>query len=113
ESQGVARPRDRRRLSGGRPEGVLAVAEGRAKFRRTLRVVYPLRDSRARIGLRTELDWSRDVFPDGPEDGGHTFTFTLESEKPFLYVKPVLRTGDDLRFAPGTNKLILMTEPDE
>ena len=59
-----------------------------AKFRRTLRVIYPLGDSGGRIVLRTERDWSRDVLPDAPEEGGHTFTFTLESERPFLYVKP-------------------------
>jgi predicted alpha/beta superfamily hydrolase len=89
------------------------VAGDGAKFRRTLRVIYPLGDSGGRIVLRTERDWSRDVLPDAPEEGGHTFTFTLESERPFLYVKPCLRVGEELRFAPGTNKLILMTEPDE
>lgn len=87
-------------------------AEG-PRFRRTLRVIYPLGDSGGHIVLRTENDWSRDVVPDDREGGGQTFTFTLESEKPFLYVKPCLRVGDDLRIAPGTNKLILMTEPDE
>jgi predicted alpha/beta superfamily hydrolase len=86
-------------------------AEG-VKFRRTLRVIYPLGRSGGRIVLRTERDWSRDVLPD-TEDGGETSTFTLESDRPFLYVKTCLRVGDELRIAPGTNKLILMTEPDE
>ncbi len=80
------------------------------KFRRTLRVVYPLR--RGRIALRTELDWDRDVEPDGPADEGHTFSFTLESEKPFLYVKPCLHVDGALHFPPGVNRLVLMTEPD-
>ena len=50
-------------------------------FRRTLRVVYPLTEGR--IALRTELDWNRDVEPDTPEDAGNTFTFTIQSSKPF------------------------------
>jgi predicted alpha/beta superfamily hydrolase len=79
-------------------------------FRRTLRVVYPV--SEGRIVLRTELDWNRDVEPDGPDDGGFSFTFTLESSKPFLYFKPVLRVGDAVYWTPGANRLVLMTEPD-
>ena len=79
-------------------------------FRRTLRVVYPLREGR--IVLRTELDWERDIEPDGPADEGHAFTFTVESEKPFLYVKPCLRLGEEVLFPPGVNKLMLMTEPE-
>lgn len=79
-------------------------------FRRTLRVVYPLRDGR--IVLRTSRDWERDIEPDAPTEGGHTFTFTVESDKPFLYVKPCLRVGDVMHLPPGMNKLLLMTEPD-
>jgi len=79
-------------------------------FRRTLRVIYPLAEGR--IVLRTEQDWTRDVEPDGPDDGGHTFTFTVESSKPFLYFKPVLRVGDEVVWTPGANRLVLMTEPD-
>ena len=82
----------------------------RTPFRRTLRVVYPLKEGR--IVLRTEQDWEKDIEADEPLDGGHTFTFTVESEKPFLYFKPVLRVGDDLYGTPGANRLVLMTEPD-
>lgn len=81
-----------------------------ARFRRTLRVVYPLRQGH--IVLRTERDWERDIEPDAPTEGGHTFMFTVESDKPFLYVKPCLRLGDAVHFPPGLNKLLLMTEPD-
>jgi predicted alpha/beta superfamily hydrolase len=84
-----------------------------ARFRRTLRVVYPLRPSEGRLVLRTERDWSSDVLPDPPDGGGDTFTFTLESDRPFLYFKPCLRLGEEVLFAPGTNKLVLLTEPDE
>ena len=82
----------------------------RPPFRRTLRVVYPLKEGR--IVLRTEQDWEKDIEADEPLDGGYTFTFTVESEKPFLYFKPVLRVGDDLYGTPGANRLVLMTEPD-
>ncbi len=82
----------------------------RTPFRRTLRVVYPLAEGR--IVLRTEQDWQKDIEADTPPDGGHTFTFTVESTKPFLYFKPVLRVGDDVFGTPGANRLVLMTEPD-
>lgn len=82
----------------------------RAPFRRALRVVYPVAEGR--IVLRTEQDWNRDIEPDAPADGGHTTTFTVESEKPFLYFKPVLRASDGLFWTPGVNRLVLMTEPD-
>ena len=81
-----------------------------ASFRRTLRVVYPLKEGR--IVLRTEADWETDIEADEAPDSGDTFTFTVESEKPFLYFKPVLRVGDDLFWTPGANRLVLMTEPD-
>ena len=42
----------------------------RTVFRRTLRVVYPIR--KGRITLRTEQDWNHDIEPDSPPDGGHS-----------------------------------------
>ena len=62
-------------------------------------MVYPLREGR--IVLRTESDWSRDILPDEAPDGGHSFTFSVESTKPFLYVKPCLRVGDSVRSLPA------------
>ena len=81
-----------------------------APFRRTLRVAYPLEEGR--IALRTEADWEKDIEPDGTDEAGQTFTFTVESEKPFLYFKPVLHLGKELFWTPGANRLVLMTEPD-
>lgn len=80
------------------------------KFRRTVRVVYP--SGPWQIALRTEVDWDRDILPDAAEEGGHTSTFTVESERPFLYFKPVLRTEGELHMPRGANRLVLMTEPD-
>ncbi len=79
-------------------------------FQRTVRVTYPLKEGR--IVLRTQRDWDEDLEPLSAEGEGHTFTFSVESETPFLYVKPCLRMGDEVHFPPGANKLLLMTEPD-
>jgi predicted alpha/beta superfamily hydrolase len=73
--------------------------------------VYPLTEGR--IVLRTEADWGKDIEPDAPAGPDlDTFTFNLESEKAFLYFKPVLRVGETLYPSPGANRLVLMTEPD-
>ena len=104
---GHRQPVARVRHGGGAPR---AMSSAPASFRRTLRVVYPLKEGR--IGLRTEADWQKDIEPDETDAAGHTFTFTVESEKPFLYFKPVLHVGDELFWTPGANRLVLMTEPD-
>ncbi|HUL79278.1 MAG TPA: alpha/beta hydrolase-fold protein [Vicinamibacteria bacterium] len=60
--------------------------------------------------LRTELDWDRDVPPDAISDDGETSTFTLEARRPFLYVKPLLRSGDgEARWSVGPNVLVPLT----
>jgi predicted alpha/beta superfamily hydrolase len=60
--------------------------------------------------LRTELDWDVDVEPTEVSDDGATSTFVLEARRPFLYLKPCLRNGDDApRWAVGPNLLALLT----
>ena len=60
--------------------------------------------------LRTELDWDLDVEPTEVSDDGATSTFVLEAGRPFLYLKPCLRNGDDApRWAVGPNLLALLT----
>lgn len=78
----------------------------RTLLRRTLRVRYPVGEGR--IVLRTELDWDRDVEPTSVSRG--VSTFTLETRQPYLYFKPCLRAEDgSIRWAVGTNSLVLMT----
>jgi predicted alpha/beta superfamily hydrolase len=72
---------------------------------RTVRVFYPPTDGAMR--LRTESDWDHDVEPVGVEQGGTCHVFRLRLTKPFLYLKPVLRRGDEVRWAAGPNVLIV------
>jgi len=74
---------------------------------RELRVRYPAAEGR--IVLRTDLEWDRDVEAVSVSDDRTTYTFRLEAKRPFLYFKPCLRIGDDLRWAVGTDALVLMT----
>ncbi len=77
-------------------------------LRRQLRVRYP--PGEGRMVLRTELDWDRDLEPVAVSDNGETSTFALEARKPFLYLKPCLRTGDGSAFwSVGANMLVIMT----
>ena len=76
---------------------------------RVLRVRYPVSDGR--IVLRTELDWDRDVEATRVSADGTTYTFEVEARRPFLYFKPCLRAGSELRWAAGANALLVMTAP--
>jgi predicted alpha/beta superfamily hydrolase len=78
-------------------------------LRRELRVRYPV--SEGRIVLHTDLDWDHDMEAKSVSDDGTTFTFELETTRPFLYFKPCLRIGDELRWATGPNRLAPMTTP--
>ncbi len=80
-------------------------------LRRELRVRYPA--GRGQIVLRSELDWDRDVPPVSVSGDGECSTFALEARKPFLYFKPLLKTGDTgVRWAVGANALLTMTTED-
>lgn len=74
---------------------------------RQLHVHYP--ENVCSIALRTEFDWDRDLEPVEVLDGGRTSVFSLEASKPFLYFKPVLRSGGRITWAAGSNELLLMT----
>ena len=74
---------------------------------RQLRVRYPVTDGR--IVLRTDLDWDRDVEAVAVSDDQTTWSFHLEARRPFLYFKPCLRSGGDIRWAAGSDALVLMT----
>ena len=77
---------------------------------RTLRVTYP--GGRGRMVLRTEQDWERDVEPVAVSEDGHTSTFELQVDQPFLYFKPCLITDAGRHWSVGPNKLLLMAEED-
>jgi predicted alpha/beta superfamily hydrolase len=80
-------------------------------LRRTLRVAYPAGDGR--LVLRTENDWDKDVEPIATSADRNTWTFELEANQPFLYFKPCLIRNDEVHWATGPNKLLLMEEPDK
>jgi predicted alpha/beta superfamily hydrolase len=78
---------------------------------RQLKVRYPA--GHGEIVLRTDLDWDTDVEPVAVSDDGETFTFDIEARKPFVYLKPMLRTPNGgERWAIGPNVLLLMTTED-
>jgi len=84
------------------------VSTPEATFRRELRVRHPAVEGR--MILRTDLDWDRDLEADSVADDGTTWTFTLDSPRPFLYFKPCLRGVDGTeRWAVGGNRLAFMT----
>ncbi|HMV69977.1 MAG TPA: alpha/beta hydrolase-fold protein [Myxococcota bacterium] len=66
----------------------------------TIRVHYP--PGRGQLGLRTELDWTADVPAEPTADGAR---FTVETDAPWLYFKPCLRDGDQLRWTPGLDRI--------
>lgn len=83
-----------------------------AILKRKLRVAYPA--GKGKMVLRTEQDWEKDIKPVAVSKDRNTWTFTLEANQPFLYLKPCL-VGDDGSFtwAKGANKLVLMEEEDQ
>ena len=80
-------------------------------LRRKLRIRYPAPEGSS-IVLRTELDWNKDLEPESIQDDGQSFIFALECNKPFLYFKAGLRTGDRFEWSVGPNLLCLMTNRD-
>lgn len=72
---------------------------------RTVRVFYP--PTGAEVRLRTEADWQHDLEPVGAEQDGACHVFRVRLEKPYLYLKPILRRGDDVRWSAGPNVLIV------
>src|SRR5262245_41918876 len=71
-------------------------------------VHYPL--TAGELKLRTDADWDRDVEPS--EIDGHHFTFAIETEKPFVYFKPVIREGQGTTWSQGDNYLAIAAEPE-
>ena len=72
-----------------------------------LRVHYP--GKLDQLVLRTELDWDNDLLPTATNAEGLFAEFGLKTARPFLYLKPCLRTPSGLLWATGANVLVVAT----
>ena len=70
-----------------------------------IRVHYPGRTRE--LVLRTELDWGRDLAPVELDPGLGLAEFRVSAERSYLEYKPCLRSGGELAWSLGTNKLAL------
>ena len=76
-------------------------------YTRSIVVRYPL--EAGHIVLRTADNWHTDVEPDHVSADGSAFVFQLESPRPWLYFKPLIRRGDRVTWARGSNRLAILT----
>ena len=73
--------------------------------RQIINVFYPA--DGAKILLRTEADWDRDVEPTRSDEGGAEFL--IETDRLFFYFKPVLQQNGRPEWARGENFLAIAT----
>ena len=73
-----------------------------------LRVYYP--SDCDQLVLHTDLDWDKDILPSIIDRSASFAEFNLETTRPFLYVKPCLRTPSGLLWATGANRLVVATK---
>jgi predicted alpha/beta superfamily hydrolase len=73
--------------------------------KQTIRVVYPMKDQR--IALRTEHDWDTNI--EAITRTGSVSEFSIETERPYFYFKPVLLRGDATHWSRGENFLAVAT----
>ena len=66
-------------------------------------VHYPLTEGR--LVLRTDADWGADVEPAAVAPDGTWAVFSVETDQPFLYFKPVIRIGQQVVWAVGSDYL--------
>ena len=79
--------------------------EERATHEQAIRVTYPT-DGR-RIVLRTEENWDTDIEPIRHDDC--TSEFSIITEKPYFYFKPVLLRENEAHWSQGANFLAVTT----
>ena len=72
----------------------------------TIRVIYPTGGA-ARIVLRIEENWQTDIEPIQVNDC--TSVFSITTERPFFYFKPVLLRENDAHWSHGANFLAVTT----
>jgi predicted alpha/beta superfamily hydrolase len=75
-----------------------------------MRLHYP--KNLDQLVLRTELDWDKDILPSSIDQNGLFAEFSFETTKPFVYLKPCLRTPSGLLWCRGPNGLVVATRDD-
>jgi len=75
-------------------------------FTERVRVIIP--HDPARLVLRSELDWNRDLLPLAVDPQAGLAEFELASDRPYLEYKPCLALPGDFRWSRGQNKLALL-----
>jgi hypothetical protein len=73
--------------------------------RQIINVFYPTNG--AKIFLRTERDWDRNVEPTRAGEGGSEFL--IETDRPFFYFKPMLQRNGQSQWSRGENFLAIAT----
>jgi predicted alpha/beta superfamily hydrolase len=71
----------------------------------TIRVIYPA--GGGQIALRTEEDWDVDLSPVSMH--GCVSEFSIETERPFFYFKPILICDGERQWSRGENYLAVAT----
>src|SRR6266568_4165689 len=71
----------------------------------TIRVIYPA--GGGQIALRTEEDWDVDLSPVSMD--GCVSEFSIETERPFFYFKPILICDGERQWSRGENYLAVAT----
>ncbi len=79
--------------------------EQRVIHKQTIRVIYPTEDER--ICLRAEQDW--DTNSEASGRNGCASEFSIDTERPYFYFKPVLLHGDAMHWSRGENFLAVAT----
>src|SRR5215831_5993481 len=79
---------------------------------RTVRIRLHYPKNLDQLVLRTELDWDKDIRPSSIDQNGLFAEFVFETTKPFVYLKPCLKTPSGLLWSKGPNSLVVATRDD-
>jgi hypothetical protein len=79
----------------------------KTKNRKVIRVVYPAGDGR--IVLRRDEDWEKNLEAESRSQDGWTWDFSIETERPFFYFKPLLVRDGNEQWSRGENFLTIVT----
>jgi predicted alpha/beta superfamily hydrolase len=79
----------------------------KTKKRQVIRVAYPAENGR--IVLRSDEDWEKNLEAEPRSQDGCTWEFSIETERPFFYFKPLLLRDDAEQWSRGENFLAVVT----